>query len=198
MTTIYNTTDENIISIYNDYVNIKQIITRMKMLKNKLLAEKIIKESNSYIVLANDKFSYTSSSKLTKVLIKDYISNDHRTYHDIDKKYYKYNIRDEVMYHDNDDTYIQFIDTIGTFRFNDMYELKYKLKRLLKCKLLNINIIQIGKCLKSLSFVECPICLENENQVYQGYFKCFHGICHICFDSMHRKICPLCRSEEQV
>ena len=195
--TIYHTTDSNIISIHNDYKKIKQITQRMKDLKMKLLNEKIIKESQNYIVFTNDKFSYTSYIKFKKAFIRDYISDDYEAYNNIDKKYYKYNIRDEVMYHDNDDTYIQFIDTIGTFRFNDMYELKYKLKRLLKCKLLNINIIQIGKCLKSLSFVECPICLENENQVYQGYFKCFHGICHICFDSMHRKICPLCRSEEQ-
>jgi hypothetical protein len=196
--TIYNTTDSNIIFIHNDYKKIKQITQRMKDLKMRLLNEKIIKESQNYIVFTNDKFSYTSYIKFKKAFIRDYISDDYEAYNNIDKKYYKYWLDDNELIHSNNQKYSLLVDYMATFNFYEMFKLKNKLKKLLKCKLLNKNIRQVGKFLKPLLFETCSICLEEDNEVFQGHFKCIHGICKSCFDGMHRKICPLCRSEEQV
>ena len=108
--TIYNTTDSNIIFIHNDYKKIKQITQRMKDLKMRLLNEKIIKESQNYIVFTNDKFSYTSYIKFKKAFIRDYISDDYEAYNNIDKKYYKYWLDDNELIHSNNQKYSLLVD----------------------------------------------------------------------------------------
>ncbi len=40
----------------------------------------------------------------------------------------------------------------------------------------------------------CCICLEEDQKVYKGHFICCHGICNECYEGLHRKVCPLCRS----
>ncbi len=41
---------------------------------------------------------------------------------------------------------------------------------------------------------ECPICLENNNNVYQGYYKCSHCVCDGCYKLCQTQTCCLCRS----
>jgi hypothetical protein len=72
--TVFNTNNKKVHAYYEDYLKIKQLIADLKLLENYLLGEKIIKQSETYTVLAHDKYSYTSASKLDKLLLRDYIT----------------------------------------------------------------------------------------------------------------------------
>ncbi len=41
---------------------------------------------------------------------------------------------------------------------------------------------------------ECPICLENNSNVYSGYYKCDHAVCDECHRNCKTDTCSLCRS----
>jgi hypothetical protein len=74
--TVFNTNNKKIIAYYDDYLKIKQLIADIKLLENYLLGGKIIKQSDTYTVLAHDKYSYTHASKLDKLLLRDYITKE--------------------------------------------------------------------------------------------------------------------------
>lgn len=46
---------------------------------------------------------------------------------------------------------------------------------------------------------ECPVCFENDINVYKNFYECNHGICYKCFsnwvDINHQRTCPLCRAK---
>ncbi len=146
---IFQTVNPEIISLYEHYQNIKLLISELETLKKYLMDEGIIKQSNNYIVLQGDKFSYSYSEKFQKVLFKDYInpaqlevlillySQTISYIYDLDEGGLTYNSKI-----DKSDKFIhsQCKDIIGQFKFGYLYEIKHILKDLIKYKINNIEI----------------------------------------------------------
>ena len=62
---IYNNiTNEEVINLNEDYQMIKKLISELEELKNYLIDNRIIKESNTYIVMNDFKFNYNSYKKI--------------------------------------------------------------------------------------------------------------------------------------
>lgn len=142
--TVFETSNNLIISYYSDYQRIKQLIKDMEMLKTYLLENNIIKQSESYTVLKHDKFSYSYSLKLNKLLLKEYITtNQQEIYLDITDKYYNYvyniNNNNEIVNLVNSRNLYNLTD-LTQFRMNKLLELKYIIKTLIKTELNNKRI----------------------------------------------------------
>jgi hypothetical protein len=141
--TVFNTNNKKVIAYYEDYLKIKQLIADMKLLKEYLLKNRIIKQSKTYTVLMDDKFTYSTASKLDKLLLRDYITNEQQElYLDITEKYYNYNFDLE------DNNLINFVNAknyynledLTQFRFSVLSELKAIVKALIKAELNNTRI----------------------------------------------------------
>jgi hypothetical protein len=99
----------------------------MKLLKKYLLENKIIKQSKTYTVLANDKFTYSTASKLEKILLRDYIDQllvlD---YLDITKKYYNFDFDLE------DNNLINFVNAKNYYNLEDLAQFRFSILNGLK------------------------------------------------------------------
>ena len=78
---IYNNiTNEEVINLYEDYQMIKQLISELEELKKYLIDNRIIKESNTYIVIDENnfmkrfKFNYNSYKIYRNILLTDFIT----------------------------------------------------------------------------------------------------------------------------
>jgi hypothetical protein len=72
-------------------LKIKQLIAELKLLEKYLLENRIIKQSKTYTVLEDDKYSYTYALKLDKLLLMDYITNEQQElYLGLTEKYHNY------------------------------------------------------------------------------------------------------------
>jgi hypothetical protein len=116
--TVFNTNNKKVIAYYEDYLKIKQLIADMKLLKEYLLEGKIIKQSDTYTVLAHDKYSCTYASKLDKLLLRDYITNEQQElYLDITEKYHNY------YYRSKNNTDLVYVDKIFVRKKNNLEDL---------------------------------------------------------------------------
>jgi hypothetical protein len=116
--TVFNTNNKKVIAYYEDYLKIKQLIADMKLLKEYLLENRIIKQSKTYTVLMDDKYSYTYALKLDKILLRDYITNEQQElYLDITEKYYNY------QYISKNNTELRYIDKIFVRKKNNLENL---------------------------------------------------------------------------
>jgi hypothetical protein len=116
--TVFNTNNKKIIAYYDDYLKIKQLIDDLKLLKEYLLENRIIKQSKTYTVLEDDKYSYTYALKLDKILLRDYITNEQQElYLDITEKYYNY------QYISKNNTELRYIDKIFVRKKNNLENL---------------------------------------------------------------------------
>jgi hypothetical protein len=141
--TVFETENKEIIKIYKDYKKLKNIIQYLKNLKKHLIDNDIIKESNNYIVFKNDKFSYTYANKFNKLLLSDYVENQLvEDYIEIHKIYNQYFISFEgELIQRTKEKYIGYPkEDITQFKFNNFYELKKKLKKIIINKINNINV----------------------------------------------------------
>ena len=141
--TVFNTNNKKVIAYYEDYLKIKQLIADMKLLKKYLLENRIIKQSKTYIVLADDKFSFTHASKLDKILMRDYITNEQReVFLDISEKYYNYNfdLEDNTLINFVNATNYYNLEDLSQFRFSVLIELKAIIKALIKAEINNTRI----------------------------------------------------------
>jgi hypothetical protein len=141
--TVFNTNNKKVIAYYEDYLKIKQLITDMKSLKEYLLENRIIKQSKTYTVLMDDKFTYSTASKLDKLLLRDYITNEQQElYLDITEKYYNYNFDLE------DNNLINFVNAKNYYNLEDLTQFKISvlgylkaiIKALIKAELNNTRI----------------------------------------------------------
>jgi hypothetical protein len=141
--TVFNTNNKKVIAYYEDYLKIKQLIADMKLLKKYLLENRIIKQSKTYIVLADDKHSFTYASKLDKILMRDYITNEQReVFLDISEKYYNYNfdLEDNTLINFVNATNYYNLEDLSQFRFSVLIELKAIIKALIKAEINNTRI----------------------------------------------------------
>jgi hypothetical protein len=145
--TVFNTNNKKIIAYYDDYLKIKQLIDDLKLLKEYLLENRIIKQSKTYTVLEDDKYSYTYALKLDKILLRDYITNEQQElYLDISEKYYNYNFRGknftDLVYVDT--IFIPFkkknLENLTQFNFYMLERQKKIIKELIKAEFNNTPI----------------------------------------------------------
>jgi predicted transcriptional regulator len=141
--TIFNTNNKKVIAYYQDYLKIKQLIDELKLLEKYLFENRIIKQSKTYTVFADDKFTYSTASKLEKILLRDYITNEQQeVFVDIAEKYYNYKLDLE----DNNLIYFvraknhYYLEDLTRFRFSVLIELKGIVKALIKAELNNMRI----------------------------------------------------------
>lgn len=128
---------EKMLILYDDYNKVNDLINEMKLLKSHLKDNNIIKQSKNYIVLSNDSFSYTSSTKLGKIFLKDYITNETQElfkYIFIKYNIFKINIFDgnELMINKCYNKSFVDIEILSTFRFDLLNEFKQIIKILIK------------------------------------------------------------------
>ena len=141
--TVFNTNSKKVLDYYRDYLIIKQLITDMKLLKKYLLENRIIKQSKTYMVLADDKYSFTYASKLDKLLLRDYITKEQQeVYLDITEKYYNYtfDLEDNTLINFVNATNYYNIEDLTQFRFSVLIELKAIIKALIKAEINNTRI----------------------------------------------------------
>jgi hypothetical protein len=141
--TVFNINNKEVLDYYRDYLIIKQLITDMKLLKNYLLENRIIKKSKTYMVLADDKFSFIYASKLDKLLLRDYITKEQQdVYLDISKKYncYILDFEDNTLIFFINATNYYNIEDLTQFRFSELIELKAIIKALIKAEINNTQI----------------------------------------------------------
>jgi hypothetical protein len=145
--TVFNTNNKKVHAYYEDYLKIKQLIADLKLLENYLLGEKIIKQSETYTVLAHDKYSYTSASKLDKLLLRDYITKEQQeVYLDITEKYHNYTYKiidnyelvyiDKIFVRGKKDNF----EVLTQFKFSRLERQKKIIKDLIKAEFNNIPI----------------------------------------------------------
>lgn len=130
--TVFETSNKKVIYYYGDYQRIKKLIADMLDLKNYLIENKIIKQNKTYVVLHNDKFSYSSSSKLKKVLLRDYITKEQQEiFIDIIEKYYKYSFDQN-----NNGEFVNVVNAPNPYCLNDLpqfyFSALYRFKKVIK------------------------------------------------------------------
>ena len=68
------------------------------------------------------------------------------------------------------------------------------LKKVIERLKLLVDVVEIQYQLTPDLSEHCSVCLDEDETVYKGFFKCSHCICKNCHKGLHKKICPLCRS----
>jgi len=147
---IYNNiTNEEVISLYENYQLIKQLISEIEDLKNYLTVNKIIKQSNNYIVINGYNFNHNSHKKYRDILFKDFISTDQVNF--LNRIYsltYKHIFSlddDSLLYNNNINKSEQKINEIvksifAFFKLDELYEIKKKIKVMIVNKINNTEI----------------------------------------------------------
>ena len=142
---IYNNiTNEEVINLYEDYQMIKQLISELEELKNYLIDNRIIKQSNTYIVMNDFKFNYNSYKKYRNILIYNYIAQNQFSF--LNRIYsltYKFifSIEDNFLvnntnlYYSEEELNEIVKDIFGLFKFGTLYEIKRKIKALILNKI---------------------------------------------------------------
>jgi hypothetical protein len=145
----FQTENPEVIELFQHYENIKLLISELENLREHLFENRMIISSSNYMVLIDDKFNYNNAKKLNKIILKDYIRHDQLqclinlykltmnyvySYH---KGLYVYNycIDWSEWYIKNDCENI-----IGQLKLYKVYEMKNKLKALIKYKHYNIVV----------------------------------------------------------
>ena len=152
---IYNNiTNEEVIYLYENYQSIKQLILEIEDLKNFLTVNKIIKQSYKYIVINGCNFDYKSYKEYRNILFKEFISTNQINL--LNRMYsltYKFDFAlgdNSLVYNTNINYCEQNINEnvkiiFAYFKIGKLYEIKKKLKVLIKNKINNIEIRTIGK-----------------------------------------------------
>ena len=152
---IYNNiTNEEVLSLYENYQLIKQLILEIEYLKNYLTANKIIKQSYKYIVINGCNFDHKSYKEYRNILFKDFIS----TYQvDLLNRIYSLTYKFDFSLGDNSLVYNtninyceqninEIVKTIfAFFKIDKLYKIKKILKVMIVNKINNIEIRTIGK-----------------------------------------------------
>lgn len=148
---IFHTEDEQILTMFNHYEELKKLISKIEELHKYLLDNRIVKRSNSYIVLSGDKFNYGSYSKFKKLLFKEFLSmKDIEPYLILKTMCLRYleDLETNELVYITDMNFCtkaiieQIKDDIAS-QSNYIYELKRMVKRVLKALLLKQEIRQI-------------------------------------------------------
>ena len=147
---IYNNiTNEEVISLYENYQLIKQLISEIEYLKNYLTVNKIIKQSNNYIVLNGYNFVPKSHKEYRDILFKDFIStNQVNLLNRIYSLTYKhiFSLDDNsLLYNKNINYSEQKINEIvksifAYLKLDKLYEIKKKIKIMIVNKINNTEI----------------------------------------------------------
>jgi hypothetical protein len=154
--TIFNTTNPIIISIYEDYLFIKQICRELKEKIRRAMHERSTLISYKYY----DRFI---RNKVLRFVPQDQIAR-------IERINFTY---------------------MGRWNWEDILLTSQILLKRMKTDLKEkLN----EKILTPKLFEECPVCLDDENDVFEGYFGCCHSMCNDCYKQLNNKICPICRS----
>lgn len=152
--TIYETDNEQVITYYEYYLNLKTLINELKELKKYLNDNNIIKRSDGYIVLKNDKFGYRSYKKYRKILLNNYISQDKIMFVEklfmIIQKYQLYDGRNdyELIYNSeinlsSEEIKEMTLDVFGLLDLDTLINIKLKLRKLIEAELFNIHIYEV-------------------------------------------------------
>ena len=147
---IYNNiTNEEIISLYENYQLIKQLISEIEYLKNYLTVNKIIKQSNNYIVLNGYNFVSKSHKEYRDILFKDFIStNQVNLLNRIYSLTYKhiFSLDDNSLLYNKNINYSEqkineIVKSIFAFlKLDKLYEIKKKIKVMIVNKINNTEI----------------------------------------------------------
>jgi hypothetical protein len=147
---IYNNiTNEEVISLYENYQLIKQLILEIEYLKNYLTANKIIKQSYKYIVINGCNFDHNSYKEYRNVLFKYFISTYQvNLLNRIYSLTYKFDFSlgdNSLVYNTNINYSEQNINEIvktifAFFKLEKLYEIKKKLKVMIVNKINNTEI----------------------------------------------------------
>ena len=142
---IYNNiTNEEVINLYEDYQMIKQLISELEELKNYLIDNRIIKQSNTYIVMNDFKFNYNSYKKYRNILIYNYITQNQfiflnriysLTYKFIFSIEDNFLVNNTNLYYSEEELNEIVKDIFGLFKFGTLYEIKRKIKALILNKI---------------------------------------------------------------
>ena len=147
---IYNNiTNEEVINLNEDYQLIKKLISELEELKNYLIDNRIIKQSNTYIVMNDFKFNYNSYKKYRNILIYNYITQNQfiflnriysLTYKFIFSIEDNFLVNNTNLYYSEEELNEIVKDIFGLFKFGTLYEIKRKIKALIINKINNTEI----------------------------------------------------------
>ena len=178
MPTTYNEPSQEAILLNNDYTFVKDFIQNLKNALTNLYHRGIVNQSRTTnLYFTNSKVRGMKGHK--EVLY--YLANKILVNDDIDRMF-KLQRQYSLL--------VCFkIDVFSIFNLETIKKIvKYKLKITLAKDEQMKRVIHV-EC------EECPVCLDEKNDMFKGFFKCSHSMCKECFDIMPNKICPLCRSE---
>jgi hypothetical protein len=152
----FQTTDEKLISNYNDYIRIKELLNKILDVRNYLLENNIIK-LKPWLGHRYCKGDFT----LTDIKIKNHLFKKHilQTYFNTDEinfykyikvEYYKYllsRISDlpVISYYNSICVTPKWLsdeatDELGLLMIEDVVEVKMKIKKIIKCRMNNMTI----------------------------------------------------------
>src|SRR5258708_6483774 len=57
------------------------------------------------------------------------------------------------------------------------------------------DLINLTEDDKQVEVNECPICMEEKDNVNMMVFSCRHGFCKECISQLNKHDCPLCRKD---
>ena len=178
MPTTYNEPSQEAILLNNDYTFVKGFIQNLKNALTNLYNRGLINQSRTTnLYFTNSKVRGMKAHK--EVLY--YLANKILVNDDIDRMF-KLQRQYSLLVCSK-------IDVFSIFNLETIKKIvKYKLKITLAKDEQMKRVIHV-EC------EECPVCLDEKNDMFKGFFKCSHSMCKECFDIMPNKICPLCRSE---
>ena len=177
MPTTYNEVSPEAILINNDYTFIKDFIQNIKNILVDLRDRNIIHQTRTnYLHFTNNKIrGYNGHQNVLRYIIEILRVDDVERMLTLQKEnkllaWYK-------------------VDVLAEYNLEALKKLfKNKLKKILAEDQQKKRVIHV-EC------EECPVCLDEKNDMFKGLFKCNHIMCKECFDMMPIKLCPLCRSE---
>ena len=147
---IYNTNDQGIIILNEQYLFVKQFTTYIFNHLNEMKESGIIRQSNNYIYFAGDKPGYSSYKKLLNNFMKEYkedFNNLFKIHVEIDNKY-MWNRLNNKLYQrtspkEYEYTYKSFLNKYDVILFTELKQLVKTIKKVLLYKLTNkpINLI---------------------------------------------------------
>ena len=147
---LYQTTEQEIIKLFEIYQELKEFINSIENAKKYLLNNNITRKTNSYTILKLDASTYNNFRKVYKIMFNEMIDRTQLNkfvllYQEYSNKY-MINIDDTKIYLRNRNNKILILDEfekkMDTIIFNNVifYDLKEIIKTILYNKLNNIQI----------------------------------------------------------
>ena len=147
---LYQTTEQEIIKLFEIYQELKEFINSIENAKKYLLNNNITRKTNSYTILKLDTSTYNNFRKVYKIVFNEMIDRTQLNkfvllYQEYSNKY-MINIDDTKIYLRNRNNKILILDEfekkLDTMIFNNVifYDLKEIIKKILYNKLNNIQI----------------------------------------------------------